>query len=331
MSVSQNNILAMSCREGSDVEEVFPLQVQRKDIVNTVQSKPIRSTQLHVGSSHFKLPHGWIVEERPRILLILTGYIFFFSLINLLFLHFIHSCKHNVSLLSSSSRTLYILIVAAYNVIISKALTDMNPTEYGKGQLLEEKTSIAIPKWAVKSDTGEKKVRGPRSCSSCRNRANKSAGKKPMKVDNQKGKSNSEKNKTPVHNLIGPPPDKVSWVLSGREGFWNPYVDGVAVSEAERLKWAEAFVLSIRARLDEDVLKSSSCCTSPLALPTSYHTASFLAVHVSSDHAAGHATSRATSRGSARATTGGGRRALTPVAPLLVAPQALSLCTTGHA
>jgi len=40
-----------------------------------------------------------------------------------------------------------------------------------------------------------------------------------VKVDNQKGKSKSEKNTTPVHNLIGPPPDKVSWVLSGREDF----------------------------------------------------------------------------------------------------------------
>jgi len=50
--------------------------------------------------------------------------------------------------------------------------------------------------------------------------------------------------------LIGPPPDKVSWVLSGPEGFWNPFVDGLAVTEAERLKWSEAFVLSIRD--DED-------------------------------------------------------------------------------
>ena len=69
MSASQNNnIVAMSCREDSDVEEVLPVvPVQRKDIVNTVQSKPIPSTQLHVGSSsHFKLPHGWIVEEKPR-------------------------------------------------------------------------------------------------------------------------------------------------------------------------------------------------------------------------------------------------------------------------
>ena len=58
----------MSCKEESEVEEeVTPLHhVQREDIINTVQSQPL-STQLHVGSSsQFKLPHGWIVEEKPR-------------------------------------------------------------------------------------------------------------------------------------------------------------------------------------------------------------------------------------------------------------------------
>jgi len=66
-----------------------------------------------------------------------------------------------------------------------------------------------------------------------------------VKLDNQK-KPNSEKsNRAPVHNLTGPPPEKVSWVLSGADGFWNPFVDGLAVPEAERLRWSEAFVQTI--------------------------------------------------------------------------------------
>ncbi|KAL9323262.1 hypothetical protein ACSQ67_008119 [Phaseolus vulgaris] len=244
MSASQNN-LAMSCREDSDVEEVLPVQVQRKDIVNTVQSKPFPSTQLHVGSSsHFKLPHGWIVEEKPR------------PSNPAHFDRYFYEPFTGRKFRSLSSVRKHLAQEAGHHDVTGRMIsnatnTNTHPSEYGKGQQLEEKASIAIPKWwEVKSDTGEKKVRGPRSCSSCRNRANKpaeSSGKKPMKVDNQKEKSNSEKDKTPVHNLIGPPPEKVSWVLSSREGFWNPYVDGVAVSEAERLKWAEAFVLSIRA------------------------------------------------------------------------------------
>ncbi|MED6181843.1 methyl-CpG-binding domain-containing protein [Stylosanthes scabra] len=47
-----------------------------------------------------------------------------------------------------------------------------------------------------------------------------------------------------IHNLAAPP-EKVTWVLSGPGGFWSPFVDDSIVSESEKLKWSEAFVLSI--------------------------------------------------------------------------------------
>nr|ACZ74659.1 methyl-CpG binding protein [Phaseolus vulgaris] len=298
----------MSCKEESEVEEeVTPLHVQREDIVNTVQSQSL-STPLHVGSSsHFKLPHGWIVEEKPRRSnpTHLDRVIFSFLSINYCF--FIHSCMHNVSLSSSSSSSRVTVMFYSLGGIsgffdprlwvnlrfyyyephtrrkfrsllsvqrhlakeagdddisekmISKDIkTDTNSTESGEGQQLEENASTAITKWTVKSDTSEKKVRGTRSC---RNRAYKpysveqdeiiTPKSSKHSVESAAKKTNSEKNnRNPVHNLIGPPPDKVSWVLSGPEGFWNPFVDGLAVTEAERLKWSEAFVLSIRD--DED-------------------------------------------------------------------------------
>ncbi|KAL9323276.1 hypothetical protein ACSQ67_008133 [Phaseolus vulgaris] len=70
--------------------------------------------------------------------------------------------------------------------------------------------------------------------------------KKRMKLDHQKN-TNSEKNiRGPVHDLPGPPPQKVTWVLAGAPNQWDAYVNGCAVSEAEKLRWAEAFVLSTR-------------------------------------------------------------------------------------
>ncbi|KAK7365192.1 hypothetical protein VNO80_14057 [Phaseolus coccineus] len=70
--------------------------------------------------------------------------------------------------------------------------------------------------------------------------------KKRMKLDHQKN-PNSEKNiRGPVHDLPGPPPERVTWVLTSAPNQWDAYVNGRAVSEAEKLRWAEAFVLSTR-------------------------------------------------------------------------------------
>ncbi|MCH82314.1 methyl-CpG-binding domain-containing protein 7-like, partial [Trifolium medium] len=46
------------------------------------------------------------------------------------------------------------------------------------------------------------------------------------------------------HNLTTPP-TKVSWVLSGPGGFWNPFLDDSIVPTSEKSKWSKAFSISI--------------------------------------------------------------------------------------
>ncbi|CAL0324237.1 unnamed protein product [Lupinus luteus] len=53
-------------------------------------------------------------------------------------------------------------------------------------------------------------------------------------------------NRACMHNL-SKPPAKVKWVLSGSGGCWNPFLDDSDVPDSEKLKWSEAFVLSINS------------------------------------------------------------------------------------
>ncbi|GAU27210.1 hypothetical protein TSUD_108010 [Trifolium subterraneum] len=46
------------------------------------------------------------------------------------------------------------------------------------------------------------------------------------------------------HNLTTPP-TKVSWVLSGPGGSWNPFLDDSIVPTSEMSKWSKAFSISI--------------------------------------------------------------------------------------
>lgn len=66
----------------------------------------------------------------------------------------------------------------------------------------------------------------------------------PNKSDSPK-KTNSGKDNTPSMHNLSRPPEKVTWVLSGPGGFWSPFVDDSIVPESEKLKWSEAFILSI--------------------------------------------------------------------------------------
>lgn len=69
--------------------------------------------------------------------------------------------------------------------------------------------------------------------------------KKSTKLDHQ-NKTISESSGTSEHNLTSSPPAKVSWVLSGRTGNWNPKVDGSPVPQSEQVNWSEVFAQSIR-------------------------------------------------------------------------------------
>ncbi|XP_014490300.1 methyl-CpG-binding domain-containing protein 7 isoform X1 [Vigna radiata var. radiata] len=222
----------------------------KEDILNGV------SSDLHVGvSSHFKLPEGWIVEEkaRPSKPTHVDRY------------YYEPHTRRKFRSLSSVQKYLAQVAQEAgdHDITETKISKDGNTsTNYSQsreGKQLAEKPSTPITKFAVESE--EKIVRGIRSC---RNRAysspsqeetvtpksskhsNQYAGKKPVKLDSQKKINFEKNNKAPVHNLTGSPPEKVSWVLSGPDGFWNPFVDGLAVPEAERLRWSEAFVQSLR-------------------------------------------------------------------------------------
>ncbi|KAL1345357.1 hypothetical protein HN51_019108 [Arachis hypogaea] len=64
------------------------------------------------------------------------------------------------------------------------------------------------------------------------------------KSDSRNKFGSGKDNRSYIHNLP-PPPEKVTWVLSGPGGFWSPSVNDSVVAESEKLKWSEAFVLSI--------------------------------------------------------------------------------------
>jgi len=64
-----------------------------------------------------------------------------------------------------------------------------------------------------------------------------------VKLDYQNKINNPES--SAVNNLSTPPPTKVSWLLSGPSGNWNPRIDGLPVPESERHRWSHAFKQSI--------------------------------------------------------------------------------------
>uniref|UniRef100_A0A0R0J277 MBD domain-containing protein n=1 Tax=Glycine max TaxID=3847 RepID=A0A0R0J277_SOYBN len=146
----------------------------------------------------------------------------------------------------------------------------MNFIESGSGQqwnslravenfLSGENACTATPKSAVKSGTGEKRACGVRSVRKPVHKRFSAADEKmtpkylkhsiqsalPEKPDSQKKTKLEKDNRASMHNLTAPPPAKVSWVLSGPGGFWSPSLDDSIVPESEKLKWSEAFVLSI--------------------------------------------------------------------------------------
>ncbi|KAK7324989.1 hypothetical protein VNO77_28992 [Canavalia gladiata] len=118
-----------------------------------------------------------------------------------------------------------------------------------------ENACAAMPKSAVKSGTRKQRARGVRSSQKPVHKRSSVAEDKitlkalkqptlPPKFDSSKKIYLEETNGASMHNLTAPPA-KVSWVLSGPGGFWSPFLDDSSVTESEKLKWSEAFVLSV--------------------------------------------------------------------------------------
>ncbi|BAT91895.1 hypothetical protein VIGAN_07053500 [Vigna angularis var. angularis] len=239
-----------------------PYQDRPQNIVNALRNpqktrKPILSPELQNGSSSkFNLPEGWIVEERPRRSNPTHVDRYYYEP---------HTTKQFRSL-SSVHKYLAGEPVTRSRKGKSKKV-DTNLTESGEAQqsssmravsdfLLEENTSSTAPKSPMKSGAREKRVCGTRYDGESVYRPSSLTkeelswkyyipSRKSMKLDYQK-KTISESSGTSEHNLTSSPPAKVSWVLSGRTGNWNPKVDGSPVPPSEQVNWSEVFEQSIR-------------------------------------------------------------------------------------
>ncbi|CAL5200194.1 unnamed protein product [Lathyrus oleraceus] len=64
------------------------------------------------------------------------------------------------------------------------------------------------------------------------------------KTHSKKKTKSGKEGRGSIHNLTRPP-TKVSWVLSGPGGFWNPFLDDSVVPASKKAKWSKAFSISI--------------------------------------------------------------------------------------
>ncbi|XP_014497514.1 uncharacterized protein LOC106759015 isoform X1 [Vigna radiata var. radiata] len=234
-----------------------PHQDRPQNIVNTLRNpqktrKPTLSPELQTGSSSkFSLPEGWIKEERPRRSNPTHVDRYYYEP---------HTRKQFRSL-SAVQKYLAGEPIPRRKGKPKKVETKL--TESGEAQqsssmrdvsdfLLEENTSST----ASKSPMGEKRVRGTRCDGESVYKPSSLTkeelswkyyipSRKSTKLDHQ-NKTISESSGTSEHNLTSSPPAKVSWVLSGRTGNWNPKVDGSPVPQSEQVNWSEVFAQSIR-------------------------------------------------------------------------------------
>ncbi|XP_061372549.1 methyl-CpG-binding domain-containing protein 7-like [Gastrolobium bilobum] len=202
------------------------------------------------SSSPFKLPDDWIVEAKPR-----------------------HSNPYHVDRYyyepGTGRRFRSLVSVQRY---LTQETRDYVTTERKKSEnenttyidsgtrfrslsaveeyLTGENACADTFESVVKSGTAKQSARG--GVKSCQRPVKKhsSVAKedkitlKSKKSDSPKKMNSRKDNRASMHNL-SEPPTKVSWVLSGPGGFWSPFVDDSMVPESEKLKWSEAFVLSI--------------------------------------------------------------------------------------
>ncbi|KAK7402172.1 hypothetical protein VNO78_14226 [Psophocarpus tetragonolobus] len=214
-----------------------------------------------VTSSHFRLPDGWLVEEKPRASKSHVDKYYYEPGTGRKFRSLLAVQRH--------------LAGESVDYVIAKKMVPKNEhtkfIESGAGQQFSSMKAIdnlvsgenaftATSKSAMKSGMGEQRACGVRSYrkpvhkrssvteegkitpNSLKHSIQSVLSEKP---DSQKKTKLEKCNRASMHNLTAPPPPKVSWVLSGPGGVWSPFLDDSIVQESEKLKWSEAFVLSI--------------------------------------------------------------------------------------
>ncbi|XP_045807357.1 methyl-CpG-binding domain-containing protein 7-like isoform X2 [Trifolium pratense] len=120
------------------------------------------------------------------------------------------------------------------------------PASDFEGGLTEENARKATPKLLLKCGSGKRP-----SVKSYENPVEESFSVaedqtilKPSIQPLKKIKTREDNRTNSFHNLTTPP-TKVSWVLSGPGGFWNPFLDDSIVPTSEKSKWSKAFSISI--------------------------------------------------------------------------------------
>ncbi|KAI4322167.1 hypothetical protein L6164_021886 [Bauhinia variegata] len=194
-----------------DEREVFSSERVKSENENALQIVPRNS-----GTTSFlKLPDDWIVVEKPRTNINYAGRI------------------------------------------------DRSYIEPGTGQrfrslraveryLVEENASSATTKPLLKSGCGKKRATGknsPKAVSNCSTVAEEDrVTLKAMKLAIcSKKKINLGKKSKALMLEFSSPPAKVNWVLSDSGGVWSPFLNNSEIPESVKLRWSEAFVLSINA------------------------------------------------------------------------------------
>ncbi|CAJ2660826.1 unnamed protein product [Trifolium pratense] len=183
---------------------------------------------LRSPQSPFKLPDDWVVEHRPRV-----------SKPN---------CVDRVDRYYIEPRTgvKFRSLVSVQRYLNEETRDDL-PTE----RMISENKNTLVSKF------GSGKRSAP-SMNSYENHVEKSfsvaedqATLKPSiqsthseNFDSQKKIKTGEDDRGSIHNLTRPP-TKVSWVLSGPGGFWNPFLDDSIIAASEKAEWSKAFSISI--------------------------------------------------------------------------------------
>ncbi|XP_045807356.1 methyl-CpG-binding domain-containing protein 7-like isoform X1 [Trifolium pratense] len=128
------------------------------------------------------------------------------------------------------------------------------PASDFEGGLTEENARKATPKLLLKCGSGKrpsvKSYENPveESFSVAEDQTILKPSIQPLcskKTNSQKKIKTREDNRTNSFHNLTTPPTKVSWVLSGPGGFWNPFLDDSIVPTSEKSKWSKAFSISI--------------------------------------------------------------------------------------
>ncbi|XP_057451559.1 methyl-CpG-binding domain-containing protein 7-like isoform X2 [Lotus japonicus] len=188
-----------------------PVHQQMADINQNPSEKEFQIVRFK-PPPNFKLPDGWVVEEKPRPA---------------------NSSKRRDRYYYEPGTGRQFRSLISVQKYLTEEAKDNSGVKSGNG-----KRSACGVRSPGKSATKRSSVAKEEGFTS--KTLNFSVQSTPTKTDSQR----KEDRGGSTHNLSRPP-EKVSWVLSGPGGYWNPFVDDTIVPESEMLKWSEAFGQSI--------------------------------------------------------------------------------------